>query len=312
MSLGTELLNQTDDKGNDVKVGKAAVDEGGNPVPEPMVDTYMADRAMNALKNQVVVRLRANKQGVQLNIKPGGGLSDPDLPQLKSRVEFFMDLAGTATPADAKKLLEGINGTANSHGNTPHKSGPFNHGQSLVEQLGVDGLELKDCLNEVLELTQTRHKFTVKNDKGLEVELSIDEVTAKTKLPEHNGPDGKPQTVKFYQVEGEMDHVQLKTSSNAAEFDLPSDVSSFTTDDSQTKWLENTSKDAGNVTMDIEPRLHDLKDLENPAERNNESYKQFKDMLSPLMDHLFPSGTTDAIQKGAEAADQMGLLPKDD
>ena len=155
-------------------------------------------------------------------------------------------------------------------------------------------------------------ELTVKNDKGLEVELSIDEVTAKTKLPEHNGPDGKPQTVTFYQVEGEMDHVQLKTSSDAGEFDIPSDVSSFQTNDAQEKWLESTSKDAGNVTMDVEPRLHDLKDLENPAERNNESYKQFKGMLEPLMDYIFPGGTTDAIQKGAEAADQLGLFPKTD
>jgi hypothetical protein len=289
--------------------GTLQTDAHGLPVPEPMYDTYMSDKDMKATANEVVIRQRKNKQGNQVNVKPGGGVGDPELPQLKSRVEFFADLDDGASIGDVKKLFEKLDGSYRpTGGDNIHKQSPYNHGQKLINDLGLDSLKLSDCLQEVLELHQTRHKFTVKNDKGLEVELSIDEVTATTKRPEHNGPDGKPQSITFYQVEGEMDHVQLKTTSSAANFDLPDDVSSFRTDADQTKWLDATTKEAGAVTMDIEPRLHDIADLHNPAEKKAESYVEFKHMLDPLMDHLFTGGTTPAKQKATQAAELMNLL----
>ena len=143
--------------------------------------------------------------------------------------------------------------------------------------------------------------------RGVEIELSFDKVSCKTIRPELAGPDGAPREAEFYVLEAELDHLQL-SSSNASTYAAAGASSSthFTDDTQQDDWLKSTG-DA--VTMDIDPRLHELKDLENASFRSTGSYKAFERAAGKVVPWLFPNGLGHGRQgRAGQRADLRGAV----
>ncbi|MCC6175532.1 MAG: hypothetical protein IT305_09545 [Chloroflexi bacterium] len=193
----------------------------------------------------------------------------------------------------------------------------------------LDGsITLSDAMGPWLQVTQDRHKFTVKNDAGLEVEYSFDVVKAKTLRPEHAHRDGSPRTVEFYVAEAELDHLEFQNKRKAqATTNVVTNatnnaavnggavlapgsvqVGSFRSSAEQFDWLRQT----GNVTLDVDPRLHTLKDLKTNDIPLSTSHAMFKENMRFMLPKLFPDGLTDGAQKAAEAGHRMGLVFWDD
>jgi hypothetical protein len=295
------------DDGNNDDVGKAGtgffkgfrVDDDGLPVQDPMRDSYMDNKRLGMTSHEGAIRLRSNKQATQINVKPGGGRLD-DKTGIKQRIEVGLELKPDATEDDVKTFLSGVSSSSTWTDTI------FNHAERQVKKLD-DGIKLAETLEPWLDVVQDRHKFTVKNEKtGVEIEFSFDIVTATTKRPEHADENGQPRTVKFYVLEGELDHLQLQSANQGNYAAGDADGGAFKTDDAQEKWLKKTS---GEVTMDIDPRLHELDDLENDAFRQTDSYRAFEGVNDKLKTAIFPNGFQPAKQKAAHAAEMLGLVP---
>ncbi|MBI1944484.1 MAG: hypothetical protein HYS27_02240 [Deltaproteobacteria bacterium] len=275
------------------------VDDKGWPMQDPMHDTYMDNANMDMTAHEGAIRLRTNKQANEINVKPGGGRRD-DKTKITQRIEYGLTLNPTANVAQAAQTLQTISGNGQWSGTV------FNQAQREVSKLDST-LNLAQCLVPWCDVVQERHKFTVKNQKtGVEIELSLDFVKVTTNRPQHANPDGSPRVVEFCVLEAELDHLQLQ-SSNQANFVAPSSVGTahFTTDAEQDNWLRATSP---TVTMDIDPRLHEVKDLENKAFRETPSYKAFEGVSDRMLNALFPNGLTSGRQKAAHAAEMLGLV----
>jgi hypothetical protein len=274
------------------------VDDDGLPMQDPMRDQYMDDANLGMTKLEGAVRLRKNKQATVINVKPGGGREDSKT-SIRQRVEYGLEMKPDASVNDAARALQTL-----SRGRW---SGTvFNQAQREVAKLEGD-VHLSSALDPWLEVTQDRHKFTVFNEKtGVEIEFSFDKVQTKTMRPELANADGTPREAEFYVLEAELDHLQLQ-SANATTVAMGGDVNAthFSADDQQTKWLSETSD---MVTMDIDPRLHELKDLDNASFRSTTSYKQFEGASAKIIPWLFPNGLGHGRQKAAHAADVLGLV----
>jgi hypothetical protein len=278
------------------------VDADGLPLQDPMRDTYMDDQNLTMTRHQGAIRLRTNKQATQMNIKPGGGRMDPKT-RITQRIEVGLDLKPEMTARDGAAALQALNsgqwaGTI------------FNHAQREVAKLDRS-LNLANSLNPWLDVVQDRHKFTIKNEaSGVEVEFSLDRVKTKTLRPEHADASGAARTAEYFVLEAELDHLQLASRNQSAYTAAGVTQSShFPNDASQDQWLKAASP---TVTLDIDPRLHELEDLENKSFRATSSYKHFEHSVGKLVPELFPSGMAFGRQKAAHSADIMGLVFFDD
>lgn len=279
------------------------VDERGWPLQDPMRDTYMDDANLGMTRKEGAIRLRTNKTANEINVKPGGGRRD-DRTMITQRIEYGLALDASANVADAARALQTIAGNQQWSGTV------FNQAQKEVHKLDPN-LNLSTALVPWLDVVQDRHKFTLKNEKtGVEIELSLDFVKATTNRPGHVNADGTPKTVEFCVLEAELDHLQL-VSANQSSFVAAGSVASgaFSNDAEQDAWLKATSP---NVTMDIDPRLHELKDLENESFRKTASYKAFEGVSGRMLGALFPNGLQSGRQKAAHAAELLGLVTFDD
>lgn len=275
------------------------VGANGWPMQDPMRDTYMDNANLDMTAHEGAIRLRTNKQANEINVKPGGGRRD-DKTQITQRVEYGLTLNPSANVAEAAQTLQTLASNASWSGTV------FNQAQREVTRLD-SALNLSQCLVPWCDVVQERHKFTVKNAKtGVEIELSLDFVKVTTNRPQHANPDGTPRTVEFCVLEAELDHLQLQ-SANQANFVAPSSVGTahFTTDADQDNWLRATSP---SVTMDIDPRLHEVKDLDNKSFRETTSYKAFEGVSGRMLGALFPNGLQSGRQKAAHAAELLGLV----
>jgi hypothetical protein len=274
------------------------VDIDGLPIQDPMRDTYMDDGNLGMTRHEGAIRLRTNKQATVINVKPGGGRLDSK-SNIVQRIEVGVELRPECGIPEATAALQSL-------GNSKWSGTPFNHAQSQVCKLDPK-LALQSCLQPWLDVVQNRHKFTVKNVKtGVEVELSFDKVECTTTRPNHANPDGSARTAEFYVLEAELDHLQL-VSQNQGTFAAANSTSSssFTDDLQQDQWLAGTSPQ---VTMDLDPRLHELDDLDSESFRNTSSYTAFKDVIAGLIPTLFPKGMGPGRQKAAHAAELCGLV----
>lgn len=279
------------------------VDERGWPMQDPMRDTYMDDANLGMTRKEGAIRLRTNKTANEINVKPGGGRRD-DKTKITQRIEYGLVLDASANVADAARAMQTIASNQQWSGTV------FNQAQREVHKLDPT-LNLSNALVPWLDVVQDRHKFTLKNEKtGVEIELSLDFVKATTNRPGHVNPDGTPKTVEFCVLEAELDHLQL-VSANQASFVAAGSVgnAAFANDAEQDAWLKATSP---SVTMDIDPRLHELKDLENESFRKTGSYKAFEGVSGRMLDALFPNGLQSGRQKAAHAAEMLGLVTFDD
>ena len=279
------------------------VDERNWPMQDPMRDTYMDDANLAMTRHEGAIRLRTNKTANEINVKPGGGRRD-DKTMITQRIEYGLTMTPDANVADASRAMQTIASNSTWSGTV------FNQAQREVHKLDAT-LNLSTALVPWLDVVQDRHKFTLKNEKtGVEIELSLDFVKATTNRPGHANPDGTPKVVEFCVLEAELDHLQL-VSANQASFVAASTVNTqhFTTDAEQDTWLKATSP---SVTMDIDPRLHELKDLENASFRNTASYKAFEGVSGKMLGALFPNGLESGRQKAAHAAEMLGFVTFDD
>jgi hypothetical protein len=276
------------------------VDDDGLPMQDPMRDQYMDDRHLGMTRLEGAIRLRKNKQATVINVKPGGGRED-QRTDIRQRVEYGLELKPDADVSDAGDALRSLSQSWGQWSGTP-----FNIAQREVAKLQGD-VNLASALEPWLEVTQDRHKFTVLNEAtGVEIEFSFDKVQTQTMRPELANADGSARSAEFYVLEAELDHLQL-ASQNQGTFAAAGDVNAtaFSDDSAQTTWLSGSSDQ---VTMDIDPRLHELKDLENDSFRSTTSYKQFETASAKIVPWLFPSGLGHGRQKAAHAAEVLGLV----
>jgi hypothetical protein len=276
------------------------VDDDGLPIQDPMKDVYMDDRNLGMTRLEGAIRLRTNKQATNINVKPGGGRED-DKTGIRQRIEYGLELKPGSDAQDAARTLQTL-----SRGQW--SGSVFNMAQREVAKLPGD-VVLSYALEPWLEVTQDRHKFMIANEAGVEIEFSFDKVKTKTTRPGMANADGTAKEAEFYVLEAELDHLQL-TSSNASTYQAGgARTSYFTRDSDQNKWLDNTSDQ---VTMDIDPRLHELKDLDNKSFRATGSYQDFETSAAKVIPWLFPNGLGHGRQKAAHAADVLGLVMFDD
>ncbi len=299
------------DDGSGKQPGKAGsgffagfrVDEHDLPIQDPMKDTYMDDGNLAMTRHEGAIRLRTNKQATMINVKPGGGRRDAK-SGIVQRIEVGLELKPDSNTSAAAQALRSL--ASGTWAGTV-----FNHAQKEVHKLD-NTLNLSSTLNPWLDIVQSRHKFTVKNEKtGVEIEFSLDEVHTKTVRPEHAKPDGSPREAEFFVLEAELDHLQL-ASANKSTYALANgqpQTGTFNDDTQQDTWLKATSD---KVTMDIEPRLHELRDLDNESFRQTSSYKSFTEAVKKLIPSLFPNGLGVGHQKAAHAAEVLGLVFLDD
>jgi hypothetical protein len=278
------------------------VDDDNLPMQDPMHDVYMDDANLGMTRQEGAIRLRTNKQATVINVKPGGGRLD-ERTNIRQRVEFGLEMNAGSTVQQAGQALQRI------ASNNQFSGTVFNQAQRETAKLGGN-VVLSNALQPWLDVTQDRHKFTVKNDKGVEIEFSFDKVKTKTLRPQLNNADGTPREAEFFVLEAELDHLQLQ-STNQSTFAAAGTTQSghFSNDAQQDTWLKGTSD---TVTMDIDPRLHELKDLENKSFRSTGSYKSFEKAQAKIIPWLFPQGLGHGRQKAAHAADVLGLVMFDD
>jgi|GEM_PF-1976694 len=277
------------------------VDDDGLPMQDPMHDVYMDDPNLRMTRHQGAIRLRSNAAATVVNVKPGAGRRD-DNTEIVQRVEVGLEMKPGTTTAQAGQALQTLSQQGQWSGTI------FNHAQRQVHELDPQ-LNLQNALQPAFDVTQDRHKFTVVNKKtGVEIELSLDKVNVKSLRPEHNDASGKPRQTEFWILEAELDHLQL-ASANQSNYSAATASGGFANDQQQTQWLSNLSSD---VTMDIEPRLHELNDLNNDSFRRTDDYKAFEGVVDRVLPKLFPAGWDPAVQKAAQAAEAMGLVTFDD
>lgn len=277
------------------------VDADGLPIQDPMHDVYMDDANLRMTRHQGAIRLRSNSAATVVNVKPGAGRKD-NKTEIVQRVEVGLELKPGTDAAGAARTLQQLQ-TNNQFSGTV-----FNHAQRQVQQLDSQ-LVLQNALVPAFDVKQDRHKFTVVNKKtGVEVELSLDKVNVQSLRAEHRQADGKPRESEFWILEAELDHLQL-ASTNQSSYTAATTSGAFTNDAQQTQWLSSLGND---VTMDIDPRLHELDDLENESFRTSADYKAFEGVIGRVLPKLFPNGTDPAVQKAAQAAEMMGLVFFDD
>ncbi len=278
------------------------VDEDGLPIQDPMTDTYMDDANLGMTRTEGAIRLRTNAQATVMNIKPGGGRED-DRTRIRQRIEYGLEMKAGTTPQAAGQAMKTIASNNRWSGTV------FNQAQREVGQLDAN-VVLSNALQPWIEIKQDRHKFTIKNEAGVEIELSLDKVKAKTLRPNLGNADGTPREVEFFVLEAELDHLQLASTNQGTYAAAGTNASShFTNDAQQDTWLKATSDD---VTMDIDPRLHELKDLQNESFRSTGSYRAFEKSTAKVVPFLFPNGLQHGRQKAAHAADVLGLVHFDD
>lgn len=284
------------------------VNAEGLPLQDPMHDVYLDDTALGMTRHEGAIRLRKNQQATVVNVKPGAGRRD-EKTRITQRIEVGLEMKPEATTRDAGDALSKL-ASGDWSGTV------FNHAQKEVRKLDPK-LTLEKALVPWVEVTQDRHKFTARQDStGVEIELSFDWVDAHTVRSELAKPDGLPRTARFCVLEAELDHLQL-ASKNKASFAAgaaagaarASSSAHFATDSQQDLWLKSTGK---KVTLDIDPRLHELEDLANASFRSTASYRSFEEVAKRLVPALFPNGLGAGHQKAAHAAQAMGLLPEAD
>ncbi len=278
------------------------VDDNRLPIQDPMKDTYMDDGNLRMTRHEGAIRLRSNAAATVVNVKPGGGRTD-EKTAITQRIEVGIEMAGGTDIVRASQALQAL-------GTGQYADTIFNHAQKQVRSLD-NTLQLPQCLVPWLDVVQDRHKFTLKNEKtGVEIELSLDFVKASTTRSNHADAQGAPRSVEFCVLEAELDHLQVGGSQNQGTFAAQSAGSGgFQTDAQQDQWLTATSDQ---VTMDIDPRLHELKDLDNASFRNTSSYKAFEGVTRRLVPMLFARGLEPGRQKAAAAAEMLGFICFDD
>ena len=262
--------------------------------PLPLEDKYSG--TADELKASIIQRIRSNKiaEGV-FNLKPGPGVLLGDISAtakkkpsglIRKRIEYGYTLK--SKNVDRKKLEDWLRA----------EMSPYNPAGEALRTLMPNGAQGKHV---AFVMNQERHRFTLKHQGGLEIDVSVDFVNVKHPVT------GKLETK--YMVEMEIDHQYInapgsssRSSSTAAR---PTNLQSFSTESEQKRWASGLT---GAAQLNGLPRFHELPDLQDKAIWQTPEQKETEKAIDKLFPILFPSGASPSQQKGVAMATTLKLI----
>lgn len=273
----------------------------GWPIVSSYSDKYSDDAKLTFTTSGGSVRIRTDEHKTAINIKHGGMLDAES--HIRIRPEYGIPVKKGTTMQQMVKVLQ-ILGEKPPTGRFYHTV--YNTANREMAAAGVDVAEVVKGFKELFDVEQKRYKFKLKHTSGLEMEVSLDEVTATTKRPEHNGKDGKPQTVTFYCMEVEIDHLQIN-STNVMDNPSAAKATVMLSEKEQKDWLGKLAKGA---TLNIEPTLHTKEEWSNKGLVETDSFVAAAAGIARIMKNAFPKGTvlTDGEPKPTHAAQALGII----
>jgi hypothetical protein len=254
--------------------GKVKTDKSGKPILSPMVDTYYDTPDYKLSKAQAAFRFRELEGDTvnNINIKPGPGMRD-DIG-VATRVEYGLWVRGSVrdNPSLLKDFFQ-----SREHLN------PFRFLQQIVP-----GLDAGSALQPSVKISDARYKYLLKNENGLSVELSLDDVTAMAMRGDTS------RRAHFGQLEMEVDHMQF--GSNNVTQPKPEEIR---------KWLEQNGSDLGGA-----PRVHTLADINNEKLKKMPEYVTHTAATKALGNYLYGDyrKAPQAKQKAHVSAQMLGLI----
>ena len=256
-----------------VKDSAGKVKRGADGLPElnPMVDTYFDTKDHKLAKACAALRFREleGDKVNNINLKPGPGRVDT-ATGTATRIEYDMDVA-PGTKKNPKLALEFFESN--------EQLNPFR----MMTQV-IPGLKASEALNPSVEISDKRYKFILENASGLAIELSLDDVTAKSL------DDKKAKPARFAQLEMEVNHMQFHA-------EAPVDTAAF---------LANLGS---NATLGGPPRIHVPNDVNNPLVPQDPTYIQHSKATAALGKYLYGDKQIElGLQKCNVAATLMGLI----
>lgn len=262
--------------------------------PLPLEDKYSG--TSDELKASIIQRIRSNKiaEGV-FNLKPGPGVLLGDISStskkkpsglIRKRIEYGYTLKSKNV---SRAKLEDWLRTEMS---------PYNPAGEALRALMPNGPQGKHV---AFTMDQERHRFTLKHQGGLEIDVSVDFVQVKHPVT------GKLETK--YMVEMEIDHQYINapgsSSRSSSGGSRPTSLQSFSSESEQKRWAGNLS---GAAQLNGLPRFHELPDLQDKAIWQTPEQKETEKAIDKLFPILFPGGATPSKQKGVAMATTLGLI----
>jgi hypothetical protein len=255
----------------------------------PMQDTYYDDKDLTLAREQIALRFRA-KEGDKMNIlgvKPGPGVVDSQ--GIASRIEYGLQVENYAKndPATLKPFL-----------NSDNHLNPFRFIRPIIPN--VDPMKV---LQPAMDLTAYRYKYVLKHRDGTEIELSLDDVNAKSRV--HKDAHGKPLTGRFFQFEMDLGHVQMGSNNIVNRGNGNVSTTAAYDEAEQRKFIAGVGSRA---TFGGAPRIHVPTDVGNKALMQNGAFSNHQHATAALQKMLFPQGVKPALQKFHVAGKVMGLI----
>ena len=261
--------------------------------PLPLEDKYSG--TSDELKASIIQRIRSNKiaEGV-FNLKPGPGVLLGDISAtskkkpsglIRKRIEYGYTLQ--SKNVDRAKLEAWLRSEVS----------PYNPAGDALRTLMPNGATGKHV---AFTMDQERHRFTLKHQGGLEIDVSVDFVNVKHPVT------GKIETK--YMVEMEIDHQYINapgSSSRSQSRSQPTSLQSFSSESDQKRWA---SKLSGAAQLNGLPRFHELPDLQDKAIWQTPEQKETEKAIDKLFPVLFPGGATASPQKGVAMARAHRLI----
>ena len=259
--------------------------------PLPLEDKYSG--TSDELRASIIQRIRSNQiaEGV-FNLKPGPGVLMGDVQPaargrpsalIRKRIEYGYTLASKNVDRAA---LEGWLRSDRS---------AYNPAGEALRQLMPNGATGQHV---AFTMDQERHRFTLKHQGGLEIDVSVDFVVVKHPVT--------GQEARKYMVEMEIDHQYInapgRTSSTPTR---PTSLRSFRNENDQRTWAQGLS---GSAQLNGSPRFHELPDLQDPALWQTPEQKETEAAIDRLFPLLFPNGATPSQQKGVAMATTLRLI----
>ncbi|MCC7075275.1 MAG: hypothetical protein IT383_28440 [Deltaproteobacteria bacterium] len=259
--------------------------------PLPLEDKYSG--TSDELRASIIQRIRSNQiaEGV-FNLKPGPGVLLGDVQPgargrpsalIRKRIEYGYTLASKNVDRAA---LEGWLRTDRS---------AYNPAGEALRQLMPNGATGQHV---AFTMDQERHRFTLKHQGGLEIDVSIDFVVVKHPVT--------GQEARKYMVEMEIDHQYINAPGRSSpSTPRPTSLRSFRTEGDQRTWAQGLS---GSAQLNGSPRFHELPDLQDPALWQTPEQKETEAAIDRLFPLLFPSGAKPSQQKGVAMATTLRLI----
>ncbi|MEK6706838.1 MAG: hypothetical protein AABZ06_13730 [Bdellovibrionota bacterium] len=276
LELQTRYLKK--DKNN-----KLILDKDGNPIPDPMVDTYYDNSKLEAAKNDMALRYRwteGNATG-SWNFKPG--LTSVSTDGIADRIEFGVDTIDDK-PETIKKFADSVD-----------PLNPF----KLIRKI-APGSTPSEFFNPAVKITDTRFKYKLRNKTGLVIEVSLDDVTAESLI-------GEKRSIRYGQVEMDIDHLAV-ASQNVAQG--PTNIG--TSNNSISVVLKRFLGKLGNgAFLDGRPVMHTVDDLDPRSAVKTTHASDFSGAgkaVVAIREDLLGADWIPGAQKYAFAAAGLGIL----